>query len=113
MSRAEPLGDARRDSPGAAVGLLRGFQGGAPVDELTEKGEPPVVAPAVVRSWSGKWQVNKLAEWCPYHIKCTGDPNWLTKAMEEVKRLNSTETPAQRKVAKKTTAKEEQGTLQI
>lgn len=46
----------------------------------------PVAAPSVIiNPFNNKPQVNFHAEICNYHIKCTGDPNWLGKAIAEVK----------------------------
>ena len=54
---------------------------------------------------SGKWQVNKMAEWCQYHEKCTGDPKWLSKAIAEVKIKNAA--IAKKKAAEKRKEKAE------
>lgn len=60
------------------------------INKSVEDKVPPPAAPSIVQNpKSGKWQVNYQAEWCKYHIKCTEDPNWLTKAIEEVKKLNA------------------------
>jgi hypothetical protein len=58
-------------------------------DAVKTKTPPPHVPNIVKNPFSGKWKVNALAEWCPYHILCTGDPEWKIKAMLDVKRLNS------------------------
>lgn len=59
------------------------------INESVETDTPPPASPAVVQNpKTGKFQINYKAEWCPYHIKCTGDPNWLQKAKLEVKERN-------------------------
>ena len=62
------------------------------IQECIKEEKIPEPAPAVrLNDKSGKWQVNFQADWCNYHIKCTGDPNWKRKAMDTVKALNNGE----------------------
>lgn len=59
------------------------------VNEAVDTDTPPPPSPAIIQNErTGKYQINKKAEWCPYHIKCTGDPQWLSKAKRQVKELN-------------------------
>ena len=59
------------------------------INECLEENKQPEPAPAVVQNpKTGKWQVNFQADWCKYHILCTGDPMWKTKAIQKVEELN-------------------------
>ncbi len=59
------------------------------INHCVDKKELPPVAPDVVKdSRYNKWKVNYQAEWCKYHDKCTGDPDWLGKAIKKVAELN-------------------------
>lgn len=60
------------------------------IKESVENNVPLPAAPDIVLNpKTGRWQVNYQADWCNYHIKCTGDPNWKTKAIRKVEELNS------------------------
>ncbi len=60
------------------------------VNESIDLNEPLPAAPSIVLNpKTHRYQVNFMAEWCRYHDKCTGQPNWLELAKEEVKKLNS------------------------
>lgn len=67
------------------------------INQCVKDKVPPPAVPAVVQNPYGKWQVNYQAEWCRYHIHCTGDANWKTKAIEEVERLNQGKTTTRRR----------------
>lgn len=61
------------------------------INNCVKNKELPMLPPSIVENpmkRSYRWQVNYQADWCKYHIKCTGDPNWKTKAIQEVERLN-------------------------
>lgn len=59
------------------------------INDCIREKTPPVAAPSVIQNnKTGKYNLNYQADWCRYHIQCTGDPNWKTKAFEEVKKLN-------------------------
>lgn len=59
------------------------------INQAVDTDTPPPPAPAVIQNEkTGNWMINKKAEWCPYHIKCTGDPEWMVKAKKEVTQLN-------------------------
>lgn len=50
---------------------------------------PPPPAEAVVfDAASGRWAVNWQASYCPFHARCTGDPDWLAKAEREASARN-------------------------
>jgi CRISPR/Cas system-associated exonuclease Cas4 (RecB family) len=60
------------------------------INEFVENKELPPESPDIVQNpKTGRYQVNYQAEWCRYHDKCTGKPNWLDLAIEKVKQLNS------------------------
>ena len=50
---------------------------------------PPVLPSPISRSLKGKAKLNYQADWCNYHILCTGDPNWKSKALAEVLEINN------------------------
>lgn len=59
------------------------------INLCVKKKTPPPAAPAIIQNpKTGKWQLNYKADWCRYHIHCTGDPNWKTKALEEITKRN-------------------------
>jgi len=59
------------------------------INKCVEEKTPPPASPSIVKDPKyGKWKVNYQAEWCNHHALCTGDPNWLTKAIQEVQKLN-------------------------
>lgn len=59
------------------------------INEAVASKNPPPEAPSIVKDTkTGKWKVNFMAEWCRYHDKCTGDPEWKIKAIKKVAELN-------------------------
>lgn len=59
------------------------------INEAIKNKVPPTPAPDIVQNpKSGKWQMNYQADWCRYHIHCTGDPNWKQKALKKLEELN-------------------------
>lgn len=58
------------------------------INTAVKNNKAPAAAPNIVRNPKGKWQVNWQADWCQYHSKCTGNPNWKQEAIDEVKKLN-------------------------
>ncbi len=59
------------------------------INECVKNKELPPAAPDIVQdSKYKKWKVNYQAEWCKYHNLCTGDPDWLGKAIKKVADLN-------------------------
>ena len=67
---------------------------------LKNKELPPLISSVIQNPFSSVWQVNYQAEWCRYHDKCTGDANWLKKAMDTVKSLNDTRKEEKKKTKK-------------
>lgn len=60
------------------------------INEAVLNKTPPPESPSIVKNpKSGKWQINFMADWCRYHDKCTGDPEWKVKAIAKVKELNT------------------------
>ncbi len=60
------------------------------IKEAVRNKVPAPCCPDVVRNpMNGRYQINFQADWCNYHIKCTGDPNWKAKAIKKVEELNS------------------------
>jgi len=57
------------------------------ISSAVKKKIPPKPAEDVIFDGS-KWKVNYQAEWCRYHDKCTGDPNWFKKAKDKVLSMN-------------------------
>lgn len=58
------------------------------MNQCIQKKQLPEIPSDVELSTSGKWKLNHKADWCRYHIKCTGDPNWKQKAIDRVIQLN-------------------------
>lgn len=57
-------------------------------DAVANKVLPPAAPDVVINPMTGKWQLNYQADWCNYHIKCTGDPDWKNKAYAKLEELN-------------------------
>ena len=72
------------------------------INDCIENKTPPVLIPSIIQNpKTGLWQMNYQADWCKYHIHCTGDANWKTKALQEIERLNANITPTRRSYSRK------------
>ncbi len=59
------------------------------INDCVKSKTPPPAAPSLVlNNKTGRWQINYQADWCRYHIHCTGDPQWKVKALAELEKLN-------------------------
>jgi hypothetical protein len=60
---------------------------------VEDKTPPPSVPDIIKNSRTNRWQLNYQADWCRYHVHCTGDPAWKDKAYKKVEELNKTIAP--------------------
>lgn len=72
------------------------------INHCVENKTPPELIPDIIQNErTNKWQLNYKADWCRYHIHCTKDANWKTKALDKIIKLNSDITPKRRSYVKK------------